>query len=139
MEKEYTKDFDGWNERQKTINERLISDDFFFLEGEIWWTSIGVNIGREIDGKNDYFERPILVLKKFTEDTFLGLPLSTKEKSAGDFHIILYKEKKKTIYLQQMRFLSSNRLLQLITRIDEDTLGVIRNKVLKILGKEEIS
>ncbi|MEK9183120.1 MAG: hypothetical protein AAB849_01275 [Patescibacteria group bacterium] len=37
------------------ISERVI----YFREGEIWWASLGINIGHEQDGKNQNFERPI--------------------------------------------------------------------------------
>lgn len=36
----------------------------FFKDGEIWWCSIGENIGGEISGKGTYFRRPVLVLRK---------------------------------------------------------------------------
>jgi len=48
----YKKDFDTWNEKKKLINSQSIDSDFFVLEGEIWWTSIGINIGHEINGKH---------------------------------------------------------------------------------------
>ncbi len=45
------------------ISERVI----YFREGEIWWASLGANIGYEEDGKNENFERPILIFKKFNQ------------------------------------------------------------------------
>lgn len=39
----------------------------YFREREIWWCSVGINIGDEEDGKNNLFERPVLILKKFNE------------------------------------------------------------------------
>ncbi len=29
------------------------------------WCSIGINVGDEEDGKNELYERPVLVIKKF--------------------------------------------------------------------------
>lgn len=41
-----------------------ISDrSVYFREGEIWLVNLGANVGHEEEGKNDNFERPILVLK----------------------------------------------------------------------------
>lgn len=58
-----------------------------FKEREIWWRSIGTNIGTEEDGKNAHFERPVLVLRKFNRDIFLGLPLtSTRKDHRYHFH-----------------------------------------------------
>jgi len=47
-----------------------------FQEREVWDCYWGVNIGFELDGKNDKFIRPVLVLKKLTHNTFLGLVIS---------------------------------------------------------------
>jgi mRNA interferase MazF len=33
--------------------------------GEIFWCSVGLNVGVEYDGKGKKFLRPVLVLKKF--------------------------------------------------------------------------
>ena len=34
---------------------------------EIWWASLGQNIGVEINGKNDNFERPVVIIKVFNK------------------------------------------------------------------------
>jgi mRNA interferase MazF len=72
------KEFDKWNEKKKKIHEK----DFrsFVHEREIWWCSLGANIGHEEDGKNDKFERPILVIKKWSNKTIVIVPLTTKIK-----------------------------------------------------------
>ncbi len=49
----------------------------YFREKEIWWASLGVNIGYEQDGKNRNFERPVLVLKKFNKNILLALNSKT--------------------------------------------------------------
>ena len=45
-----------------------------FKEGEVWWCSVGENVGKEINGKSKLFSRPVLVFKKLTSETFLGIP-----------------------------------------------------------------
>jgi mRNA interferase MazF len=62
------KDFDTWNEEKKIVNERRIDENLFFYDREVWWCSVGINVGIEADGKNSNFERPILVLKKFNSN-----------------------------------------------------------------------
>lgn len=47
--------------------------EILFYEREIWWCSLGVNIGFEQDGTNDLFERPVLVIKKIQPRRALGL------------------------------------------------------------------
>ena len=60
------KDFDNWN-KEKKILESTANETLVFHEREIWWCSIGLNVGDEQDGKNDYFERPVLVIRKFNK------------------------------------------------------------------------
>ena len=46
----HQKKFDLWNIKKKEINKK--EKEIQFREREIWWISIGVNIGFEQDGKN---------------------------------------------------------------------------------------
>ncbi|HTK33615.1 MAG TPA: type II toxin-antitoxin system PemK/MazF family toxin [Candidatus Paceibacterota bacterium] len=78
------KDFDTWNEYKKTIDSN--GPLTHFNEREIWWCSIGVNIGSEQDSYSKDFGRPVIVFKKFTEKIFLGVPLTTKVRR-GAFRI----------------------------------------------------
>ena len=71
------KDFDSWNEEKKSL-ENVGHDILAFHEREIWWCSIGINLGDEQDGKNELFERPVLILKKFNNKVAWVLPMSTK-------------------------------------------------------------
>ncbi len=84
---EYKKDFDEWNSAKKKLDKR--DRDVFFHEGEIWWTSVGVNIGSEQDGKNKSFIRPVLVYKILSKNTFLGIPMTSALKEDKN-HIPFY-------------------------------------------------
>ncbi len=41
--------FDGWNDKKKYLHEEKQRP--FFKEGEMWFASLGVNMGYEQDGK----------------------------------------------------------------------------------------
>lgn len=72
------KDFDTWNHFKKKLND---SQRVFYVHPrEVWWCSLGLNIGTEIDGKNDNFERPVLVMNVYNKETFFVLPFTTKPK-----------------------------------------------------------
>ena len=43
------KDFDSWNDKKKYSHEE--KQRSFFKDGEVWFASLGVNIGYEQDGK----------------------------------------------------------------------------------------
>src|SRR3989344_8604208 len=69
------KDFDGWNEKKKKIHHEGVSP--FFHEREVWWCSLGVNVGFEQDGAGAEYRRPILILKGLSRETCLAIPLTT--------------------------------------------------------------
>ncbi len=72
------KDFEKWNIRKIWIHKE--KPRVFFKERDVWWCSMGLNVGFEQDGKGDKFSRPILVFKKFNQEIFWGIPLTTKIK-----------------------------------------------------------
>jgi mRNA interferase MazF len=117
MNEEYNKNYNEWNESKKLIEQRKLPNDFFFLEGEVWWASLGVNIGHEIDGKNDLFERPIVVIKKINDELLLALPITSSLGGDNYSYGIEYKGKHRTILLSQNRTISGKRLLRLIYRL----------------------
>lgn len=83
-----------------------------FKEGEIWWCSIGMNVGNEIFGKGSKFERPVLILKKFYADFFFGIPITSKTKR-GDWYVpISLGGKGITAILNQGRTFDAKRLIK---------------------------
>ena len=70
------KDFDTWNKEKKYL-QTVDSDRFLFEERDIWWCSIGVNLGSEEDGKNKFFERPVLIAKKFNSRMAWVVPITS--------------------------------------------------------------
>lgn len=125
------KDFDTWNEQKKNINNSGTTK--LFHEREIWWSSFGINIGREQDGRADNFERPIIVLKKLSPDTLLCLPLTTKEKLEKFQSAITHEEVRGFALLDQVRVLDSKRLLRKIGMISRDDFETMKAKFKKIL------
>lgn len=73
------KDFNRWNKKKIQI------DGFVEFqhpkEGEIWWCSIGVNIGSEVYGKGTDYTRPVLVINAEGSESFIGIPLTSNIKS----------------------------------------------------------
>src|SRR6185369_9821330 len=96
------KDFDVWNEEKKKISAKA-GNDFMFCEREIWWCSIGLNIGDEEDGKNEFFERPVLVVRKFNKDIAWVVPMTTVVKNNQFHHIVSYDNCYFSLMLSQIR------------------------------------
>lgn len=63
------KQFQEWIYIKRTLHEKVILPPYV-REGEIWWTSIGENIGHEINGKSKFFFSPSIDIQKA-----LSLPL----------------------------------------------------------------
>lgn len=121
------KSFDTWNEKKKVINN--LPENTFFHQREIWWCSLGVNVGQEQDGKNVLFERPVLILKKFNKNIFWALPISSSIKNnIFNFHIT-YQNQERSILLSQLRLMSSKRLLRKIHTLSPEEF---RNLVVQL-------
>jgi len=138
MDEIYIKDYDSWNSKKKRLDARILPIDFFFLEREVWWAAIGINIGREEDGKNANFERPVLVLNKISYDSLLIAPYTSTISEGGDNHTTVFKGKTYSIMLGQLRTISVNRLLRLMYRVKEDEFVIIKEKAADFVHRLEI-
>ena len=125
------KDFDKWNIQKKKIDNEKHKPDFH--EREIWWCSIGINIGREQNGREDNFERPVVIIKKLSPDTFCALPLSTKKKLEKFQSVVTHEDVHGFALLDQIRVLDSKRLLRKISTIEQNEFLVMRKKLNKLV------
>ena len=82
------KDFDSWNKNKKRIHAE--NENKLYHEREVWWCSLGVNVGFEQDGTGVDNERPVLILKGFSKQVCLVMPLTTSEKK-NPYHASLGK------------------------------------------------
>lgn len=125
------KDYDSWNKEKQIINSTGCRK--LFHEREIWWSSFGINVGREQDGRGDNFERPIIILKKLSPDTFMCLPLSTKKKLEKFQAEVNHEEVCGFALLDQVRVLDSKRLLRKIGTVSVTEFESVITRFKKIL------
>ena len=125
MSQEYVKDFDEWNVCKKQIETR--SKFIGFKEREVWFAAIGINVGHEQDGKNGFFERPVLVLKRFNKDMLMAIPLSTKIKDDPNYIPFIFGGKMRSAVISQARLIDARRLLRKIFTLPQDSFEQIRN------------
>ncbi|MFA7252782.1 MAG: hypothetical protein WC027_02910 [Candidatus Paceibacterota bacterium] len=52
------KDFDRWNGLKKKVDADF--SDIYIQIRQIWWCSIGLNVGSEQNGHGENFERPVI-------------------------------------------------------------------------------
>lgn len=125
------KDFFEWYAKKELIDK--ISGRLYFHEREVWWCSLGVNVGFEQDGKGSKFARPVLVFKKFNKEVFWALPVTTKVKK-NIFHstIDLNDSLPRLVILSQIRLIDAKRLLDKIGTISEENYLNIKKAVINL-------
>lgn len=117
--------FDNWNIVKKKLHQKEKEVEYF-REGQIWWCSIGQNLGSESYGKGLTFTRPILVYKKLSERIFLGIPLTTKIK-IGTWYVTIKQNKKDiTAQFNQVRIYDKKRLRNKMGEIDDEDFKKIK-------------
>lgn len=99
-----------------------------FKEGEIWWCSLGENIGSEINGKSNLFSRPVLIFKKLSKSTFLGLPTSSQDRKGSWYVQITLGSVKSVVILSQARLLDYKRLSSKIAELDIGEMSNVRDR-----------
>lgn len=130
MEDKYFKDYDKWNKHKKTLNNKKFKG--FCGEKEIWWCALGVNIGSEQDGKNDFFERPVLIVRKFGNGLVWVLPTTTKEHQGSYFLTLEGEDVESQIILPQLRVVSLKRLRRFIRKISSYEFAIIQGKIIDL-------
>ena len=120
------KDFDKWTKIKKIIDA---SDKRIFCnQREIWWCSIGENIGTEFCGKNNLYERPVLIMKVYNVDTIKILPLTSKIKN-GKYFVEVKNDKVISFgSLSQVKTISTKRLSRKVGRISKDNFRIVLQK-----------
>ena len=119
------KDFDSWNEKKKKINDRTKVP--FYHMRELWWCSLGVNVGFEQDGSGEEDSRPVLILTALSKETFIGIPLTTSP-SVHKLRpsIGLVEEKEAHALLSQIKVIDTKRLIRKIGQLDKKVFEQIR-------------
>jgi mRNA interferase MazF len=119
------KEFTQWNNIKENIHTH--GESKFYHAREIWWCSIGVNVGYEQDGSGEEYRRPVLILKGFSKETCLVVPLTTSTHShplrvtVGTIH-----GKEATALLSQIRVVDTKRLVRKIGYLNKGIFEDIR-------------
>ncbi len=111
--------------RWHKVKDDLIKDNskVFFHEREIWWSSIGKNVGFEQNGKGEEFTRPVAVIKRLSLDTCLIVPLTTSKKRKNLFSLGHQFNNVEESYamVEQIRLIDAKRLRKKIGVLDTET------------------
>jgi len=126
------KDFDKWNEKKKYLD--TAKRTLLFKEGEIWWCSIGINVGEEVYGKGEYFRRPVVILRKLSQNSCIVMPTTTKERDGSWYHHLNIKNKDRWVMMNQVRLISANRLWVRESALSQEEFEGLKKSVATLLG-----
>ena len=124
--------FDEWNNLKKRLNkkQKIIK----FSSGNIYFMSVGKNIGYESYGKEKLFLRPVLVYKKLSKTTFLGIPLTSKHREGSYYFSFHYKkDKTSTAMFNQIRVFDIRRSEYLSGHINKNIYKNLELKLQKFM------
>ena len=126
------KEFDKWNEIKKLIHKEGM--DKLYCAREVWWCSLGVNIGFEQDGTGGDNQRPVLILKGFSKHVCIVVPLTASTKK-NPYHIAIGEIDGRNAFaiISQVRLVDTKRLVNKVSMVDVDLFNKIRKAIKDLL------
>lgn len=128
------KDFTEWHGVKTNLQRR--DSSLFFREREVWFCSLGMNLGREEDGKRELFLRPVLIFRKFSADLFWGIPLTSTFNTGSYYYRLDFKGRTSIALLFQMRLLDRKRLLRKIRTLSGEEFAILKEQLKDLLIHE---
>ncbi len=129
-----SKNYKKWTSTKESLHNTKDAR-LFFHEREIWYCHLGENVGFEQDGIGDLFLRPIVIIRKFNNEIFWGVPLTRTHKSSQFYYSFnMHTEdgavtELSTAILSQIRLVDAKRLRRMIGYIPEDDLASLKQKL----------
>jgi len=124
------KDYFNWHSK-KTKIDKASGERVFFHEREVWWCSIGLNVGFEQDGKGEEFARPVIIFKKFNKEVFWAIPLTTRNK-IGRYYVPVDLDDKieRSAIISQLRLIDAKRLRDKFNVVNETDFSKIKKAII---------
>jgi mRNA interferase MazF len=129
-----------WCKLQFTFADARQNKNRLFHEREVWWCSIGLNVGDEVFGKGSQFARPVLIFKKFTGSSFFGIPLTSKIKVGSWYVPVDFSPNQQSfIMLHQGRVLGCERLLKKMIRLNPEQFSEIKVRFAELYNIKDMN
>lgn len=126
------KDFEQWNKDKQRLDTS--EENKLYYERQIWWCSLGVNIGFEQDGTGKEHQHPVLILNGMSRTTCYVIPLTTSAKEHKHrIHIGEVEGKQTAALMSQMRLIDTKRLVNKIGFLDKEIFAIVRKAAKDIL------
>jgi mRNA interferase MazF len=128
------KDYQQWHTQKSDIECR--EERLYFHERQIWFCRLGANVGFEQDGRGELFLRPVVILKKFSPDTFWGIPLSTRRRGPSVYHFLFsFRSDVMSIaLLPQLRLFDAKRLHHFAGNIGKSDFESVKKQIRRLLA-----
>ncbi len=122
------KTFDEWTKRKIEIDGSI--ERSLYHRREVWWCTLGANIGFEQDGTGTGYQRPVLVIRGFSAFVCLVVPLTTSLKN-NKYHVSagVVDGKQAFAIISQLRLIDTKRLAEKIGYIAVKDFESIRKAV----------
>ncbi len=104
----------------------------FVKEGDLWWMSLGENIGSEINGKSNLFSRPGLVIKRLTGNFYLVAPMTSQKKEGSWYVPIGHENREMHACLHQVRTIDYRRLSSRLGQVTRGDFNKVKDSFLKL-------
>ena len=130
MKKDYTK----WHKVKTDINNA--EKRVFFHEREIWFCYVGANVGFEQDGNKEEYLRPVLIVRKFNNEIFWGIPLTKSEKRKDNRYYYAFSFVEGIIslaILSQIKLIDAKRLARHVGIMKVDDFEKIKKNLKELL------
>ncbi len=126
------KDFLKWHYKKEFLHQVKMRP--YFYEGEIWFCSLGFNIGFEQDGKGEQFLRPTIIIKKFNKEIFLGVLLAKHKKDGKYYFSFKFNNQISAAILSQIRLIDGERLNYKIRNLNNNDFKEIKKRLAKLFA-----
>lgn len=129
----HLKDYSHWHDLKSNIQKDKTRPHFH--SREIWFCSLGANVGFEQDGRGNSFLRPVIILKKFNNMICLVIPLTKNYKTGIHYFNFSFSDDFiSTAILSQIRLIDAKRLEYKIGSISEGDFNGLKQKLSQLLN-----
>jgi mRNA interferase MazF len=95
--------------------------------GDLWWASLGENVGSEINGKSKLFSRPVIIFKKLAHAFYFVIPTTSKIHEGTWYVEFRHQEMNMVACLHQARAMDHRRLSTKLGTLDDADMARVEN------------
>lgn len=128
------KDFDEWIILKKDL-DKSVHKPPYVSEGDIWWASVGENVGSEIGGKSNLFSRPVIIFRKLAHGFYFVIPTTTKKRQGSWYVSFKHKGQLGVASLHQTRSIDYRRFYNKLGTLDDSDFLNIKEGFKKLYIK----